>query len=163
MKMVSVESLWQCETCFHHLSGKCNTWCDSGESYRPAYSKLNIIEAVPVEDSVQHKKDEFLKKFGQRMMNTTYGRLVENNVNIMQWISVEDDLPLFVHYDEVGSSWTDMVLAWNGEEVCCGEFNHYIEYDQIEFVGMAVGEIDGYGQSMKVTHWMRLPKAPKGK
>lgn len=41
-KYVALDELWKCETCFHHLSGKCDTWCDCCESYRPAYSKLTI-------------------------------------------------------------------------------------------------------------------------
>lgn len=48
MKMVSIDFLWQCETCFHHLSGKCDTWCENSEAYRPAYNKLKIIDAVEV-------------------------------------------------------------------------------------------------------------------
>lgn len=46
--MIDVNSLWNCETCFHHKNGKCDTWCESGESYRPAYSKLKVVEAVEV-------------------------------------------------------------------------------------------------------------------
>lgn len=48
MLMVRLGSLWNCETCFHYKNGKCDTWCDSSESYRPNYSKLQIIEAEPV-------------------------------------------------------------------------------------------------------------------
>ena len=43
-RYIEVDSLWNCETCFHNQNGKCNTWCDSYESYRPAYDKLPIIE-----------------------------------------------------------------------------------------------------------------------
>ena len=43
-RYIEVDSLWKCETCFYHQNGKCNTWCDCGEGYRPDYSKLTIIE-----------------------------------------------------------------------------------------------------------------------
>ena len=43
-KYVELDSLWKCETCFHHQNGKCNIWCDAMESYRPAYDKLTIVE-----------------------------------------------------------------------------------------------------------------------
>ena len=43
-KYIELDSLWKCETCFHLRNGKCNTWCDAGESYRPAYDKLTIVE-----------------------------------------------------------------------------------------------------------------------
>lgn len=43
-KYIDIESLWRCDTCFYHRNGKCSTWCDCGESYRPSYSKLTIIE-----------------------------------------------------------------------------------------------------------------------
>ena len=43
-KYVALDELWQCETCFHHSGGKCSplVWCDSKESYRPAYDQLTI-------------------------------------------------------------------------------------------------------------------------
>ena len=46
--MIDVNSLWKCETCYYHKNGKCDTWCESSESYRPAYSKLKVVEAVEV-------------------------------------------------------------------------------------------------------------------
>ena len=51
-KYVELDSLWKCETCFHHRNGKCspNTWCEHGESYRPAYNKLKVVEC----DDVKH-------------------------------------------------------------------------------------------------------------
>ena len=54
-KYVELDCLWKCETCFHHRSGKCSLGmfdCDHGESYRPAYNKLTIIES----EIVQHGK-----------------------------------------------------------------------------------------------------------
>ena len=64
MKMISLDSLWNCKTCFHYRNGKCNTWCDHLESYRPNYSKLEIINAEPVrhghnENQKYHEVDEF--------------------------------------------------------------------------------------------------------
>ena len=45
---VSVDQLFKCETCFHNQNGKCSSWCDSVESYRPAYDKLKKVDAVEV-------------------------------------------------------------------------------------------------------------------
>jgi hypothetical protein len=47
-KYIDVDQLFQCETCFHHQGGKCDAWCDHGEAYRPAMSKLKIVDAVEV-------------------------------------------------------------------------------------------------------------------
>lgn len=43
-KFVALDELWDCGTCFHHRGGKCSpmTWCESGESYRPSFSKMTI-------------------------------------------------------------------------------------------------------------------------
>lgn len=43
---INVDQLFRCETCYHHVNGKCNTFCDIGESYRPAFSKLKVIDNV---------------------------------------------------------------------------------------------------------------------
>ena len=47
-KYIDINQLWKCETCFNHRSGKCNTWCDVGESYRPDISKFKITDVVEV-------------------------------------------------------------------------------------------------------------------
>lgn len=54
-KYVELKQLWKCETCFHHQNGKCssNAWCENGESYRPAYSKLTIIKGEIIENNVK--------------------------------------------------------------------------------------------------------------
>lgn len=44
VKLIDMNTLWTCETCFHRKSTGCDTWCDAGESYRPAASKLKVIE-----------------------------------------------------------------------------------------------------------------------
>lgn len=44
MKLIPVEELWNCKTCFYNGPCGCTTYCDAGEGYRPAYSKLTIYE-----------------------------------------------------------------------------------------------------------------------
>jgi len=44
VRLIDMNTLWQCETCFHHGTNGCKTWCDTGESYRPAASKFKIID-----------------------------------------------------------------------------------------------------------------------
>lgn len=43
-KYIKIDSLWKCDTCFYYQNNKCNTWCECGESYRPAFNKLDVIE-----------------------------------------------------------------------------------------------------------------------
>lgn len=42
--LIDMHTLWQCETCFHHYPNGCDTYCDHGESYRPAADKFEIID-----------------------------------------------------------------------------------------------------------------------
>jgi rubrerythrin len=42
--LIDMHTLWQCETCFHHYPNGCDTYCDHGESYRPAADKLTVID-----------------------------------------------------------------------------------------------------------------------
>lgn len=59
-KYVELDSLWKCETCFHHRVGEClpSIWCESGEAYRPAYDKLKIVEFEPVKHGHWYLLDE---------------------------------------------------------------------------------------------------------
>lgn len=43
VKLIDMNTLWKCETCFYQGPNGCKTWCDAGEGYRPAASKLEII------------------------------------------------------------------------------------------------------------------------
>lgn len=55
-QLIDVNELWKCETCFYK-QGVCRAgWCDTGEAYRPAYSKLNIIEVT--EDQLRALKEK---------------------------------------------------------------------------------------------------------
>lgn len=47
MPLVDINTLWKCETCYFDHYGKCTNkfGCDHGEGYRPAYSKLKVVEA----------------------------------------------------------------------------------------------------------------------
>ena len=44
VRLIDMNTLWQCETCFHHYPNGCDTYCDHGESYRPAADKLTVID-----------------------------------------------------------------------------------------------------------------------
>lgn len=44
VRLIDLNTLWECETCFHNGPCGCNTWCDAGEGYRPAASKFKIID-----------------------------------------------------------------------------------------------------------------------
>lgn len=47
---MALDELWNCETCFHYRNNMCcpSTWCEHGESYRPAYDKLIIVDAEEI-------------------------------------------------------------------------------------------------------------------
>lgn len=48
-KYIRLDDLFVCETCFHNGVRGCKAvWCDTGESYRPAVSKLKLVDAVEV-------------------------------------------------------------------------------------------------------------------
>ena len=46
MPLVDINTLWRCETCYHDHYGRCTNkeQCKDHEKYRPAYSKLEIVE-----------------------------------------------------------------------------------------------------------------------
>ena len=46
MSYINIHDLFRCETCHHHKNGKCDTWCEVGESYRPAMSALPVHDVV---------------------------------------------------------------------------------------------------------------------
>ena len=47
-KYIDMDQLFRCDTCHHHRSGKCDTWCENGESYRPDVSIIKTADVAPV-------------------------------------------------------------------------------------------------------------------
>ena len=45
---IRVSDLNKCETCRHHRTGSCDTWCDYGEEYQIDWSKVKKVDAVEV-------------------------------------------------------------------------------------------------------------------
>lgn len=45
---IDVNLLGECDTCRYYVNRKCTTFCDSGESYSPAISKLPIVDVAEV-------------------------------------------------------------------------------------------------------------------
>lgn len=45
---IDVNLLFKCNTCRNYVNRKCTTFCDWGESYSPAISKLPIADVVEV-------------------------------------------------------------------------------------------------------------------
>ena len=52
MAYIDTKYLFECETCRHHLSGKCDTWCDHGEEYIPVMTKIPTANV----EEVKHAK-----------------------------------------------------------------------------------------------------------
>lgn len=48
MPYIDTKYLGQCETCRHHRSGQCDTWCDCGECYQPDMTKIPTADVVEV-------------------------------------------------------------------------------------------------------------------
>ena len=48
MAYIDTKQFGKCETCFHHSEKGCNTYCDSGESYRAYLSKFETVDVVEV-------------------------------------------------------------------------------------------------------------------
>lgn len=48
---IDTKYIGECETCRHHINGKCDTWCDHGECYRPNMSKIPTADVVEVPES----------------------------------------------------------------------------------------------------------------
>ena len=47
-RYIDAEHLFKCETCRHHRSGGCDTWCENGECYSPDMSKIPTADVVEV-------------------------------------------------------------------------------------------------------------------
>lgn len=45
---IDTKYLFKCETCRHHRSGSCDTWCENGEVYSPNMSKIPTADVVEV-------------------------------------------------------------------------------------------------------------------
>lgn len=58
MPYIDTKYLGKCETCRHHTSGGCNTYCDHGEEYSPNLSKIPTADVVEV---VRCEKCEYSK------------------------------------------------------------------------------------------------------
>ena len=64
-RYVDAEHLFKCETCRHHRSGGCDTWCENGECYSPDMSKIptaDVMEAkwISVKDRLPNKTGKYL-------------------------------------------------------------------------------------------------------
>lgn len=69
---IDTAQLFKCETCYHMGgNGKCNSDCDAGESYRPAFSKLKIADVVEV---VRCKDCEFWRAMDDGFSFNNRGR-----------------------------------------------------------------------------------------
>lgn len=48
MPYIDAEYMFKCESCRHFRENKCNTFCDSGESYSPDVSKIPTADVAEV-------------------------------------------------------------------------------------------------------------------
>ena len=47
-RYIDADYLFKCQTCRHHRSGGCDTWCENGECYSPDMSKIPTADVVEV-------------------------------------------------------------------------------------------------------------------
>ena len=78
MAYIDTEHLFKCETCRCYRNGKCNTFCDAGESYSPSLTKIPAADVVP--------RDEVAKIFEEielelvAALESNYKWIREHNV-----------------------------------------------------------------------------------
>lgn len=72
-RYVDVDELFKCETCFHHKKGGCDTWCESGESYRPSFDKLRIVKDPYEAGYKQGRFDAEAEAMERKRKNTIHG------------------------------------------------------------------------------------------
>lgn len=53
MDYINTKYLFKCDTCHCMRSGKCTTFCDSGECYSPDLSKIPTADVVEI-DTLKH-------------------------------------------------------------------------------------------------------------
>lgn len=62
MRLIDANTMYDCKTCYHDSSGKCQLGifgCDHGEAYRPAFSKMEIVDAEPMRHGQWGNYDEY--------------------------------------------------------------------------------------------------------
>ena len=98
-RYIEVDSLWNCETCFHNQNGKCNTWCDCYESYRPAYDKLTIIEGELMQLNTDYERYLRQMKISDMIKNLT--KFMEVHGDLTCYYAADDEGNAFhkVHYE----------------------------------------------------------------
>lgn len=57
MSYIDTKYLGKCETCRHHRSGTCNTFCDCGEEYSPDLSKIPTADVVPKSEAERWRRN----------------------------------------------------------------------------------------------------------
>ena len=61
-RYIDAEHLFKCETCRHHRSGGCDTWCENGECYSPDMSKIPTADVAEVVRCSECKHLEIINK-----------------------------------------------------------------------------------------------------
>lgn len=67
MAYIDTQHLGKCDTCRHHRSGGCNTFCDCGEEYFPDLSKIptaDVVKVVRCKDCRNFGEDVGMSKDG---------------------------------------------------------------------------------------------------
>lgn len=56
MAYIDTAYLGKCETCRHHRSGGCDTWCENGECYRPDMLRIPTADVEEVKRGYWKKR-----------------------------------------------------------------------------------------------------------
>ena len=95
---------------------------------------------------VREKLVELLKQIKYVSVENAANILIGNGVTVQEWVSVDDRLPV------IGRS----VIAYNAPAKCAAEAMYKGEGRFLQF------RWEARLQDQEVTHWMPLPKPPKG-
>ena len=82
MPYIDTEHLFKCETCRSYRNGKCNTFCDAGESYSPSLTKIPTADVVPRGEVQEIFKefDRMFERYGYEPYYTVQDMEIEVNI-----------------------------------------------------------------------------------
>jgi hypothetical protein len=75
MPYIDTEHLFKCETCRFYRNGKCNTFCDAGESYSPNLAKIPTADVVPRDEYDALRINLKAMRYELRSLKTRYEEL----------------------------------------------------------------------------------------
>ena len=108
MAYIDTQYLGKCETCRHHRSGSCNTFCDCGEEYSPDLSKIPTADVVPKSEVEELKAIIADHKASEERWEELYSN---TKAEVAREISRDIIEPLWEAYKDSESKETVLLVA----------------------------------------------------